>query len=529
MMARRFFIGVVCFLLLGVALKAGAISYSDLGLNEFEKGPEVISSLSRNPFIPSVKSFDVTEISNLYLQGVVFSADKAAALISGRVVKRGDYIGNYEVTEINPDHVSMKFDESVYRLDMEGYIHRDWRSLDPGCYIVELYEANLRLSLDLLSVVAGINLVVPDDLAGRVTVSFSNIRIIEAMESILRVNNYDSAMEGTVLRVGRPDQFLGGANMKTVAVTLKYGDAAKLAEGIKEMISETGSVIADVRTNTVAIRDRPEVAENLARLLEGMDTADQQVHIQAKIIDASKSFSRDVGVRWSVTSSTDNRFSTSGTVDVGVSGDTGVPYNVDLSPANPTSGIGIILGRLVGGASIETKLLMAEENGTIRILSEPSIITLNNTPAKIRSGLKIYVKSTSDITVGGGGGSASGSESDLQEIDTGVELSVTPQITRNEFLKLKIEAVESEADFSRTVDGIPSILDNTATTTVVLKSGDTTVIGGLMRTRATKTTRGVPGVSKVPVMGWLFKNRSKTTVESELLIFITPSIIKKAT
>src|SRR3989338_6078537 len=149
MMAKRFFIGVVCFLLLGVALKAGAISYSDLGLNEFEKGPEVISSLSRNPFIPSVKSFDVTEISNLYLQGVVFSADKAAALISGRVVKRGDYIGNYEVTEINPNHVTMRLNKSVYALDMEVYFHRERKPLAPGCYIVELYEANLRLSLDL--------------------------------------------------------------------------------------------------------------------------------------------------------------------------------------------------------------------------------------------------------------------------------------------------------------------------------------------------------------------------------------------
>jgi type IV pilus assembly protein PilQ len=527
MKIHRFLIGLVGLSLCVVALKAGALSYSDLGVLEFEQGPQSISSSTRNPFLPSAKSFEIMDISNLYLQGIVYGRKKSAALISGRIVKKGSYIGNYEVIEVKPDHVALKFQESVFRLEMEGYVHRDAKALLSDQYIVQLYEANLRLALNLLSVVAGTNVVVPDNLSGRVTVSFNKIRIHEAMESILRVNNYDSAMEGGVLRVGRPDQFLGGANMKTVAVGLKYGNSKDLAKGIKEMISDNGSVIADERTNTVAIRDRPEIAENLARLLRSVDTADQQVHIKARIVDANSSFSRSIGVRWGV-SSEPGRFSSSGTLDVGANTDTGNPINVNLGAVNPTSGVGMQIGRLSGLTSIDAQLTAAEENGDVHILSEPSIMTLNNGAAKIRSGLKIYVKSTSDISIGGGGGSASGSSSDLQEIDTGIELQVTPQITRNNFLKLKIEAVESEADFTRTVDGIPAILDNSANTTVVLKSGETTVIGGLLRSRETKTTRGVPGISKVPILGWLFKSRSKEKSSSQLLIFITPTIVKKA-
>ena len=121
-----------------------------------------------------------------------------------------------------------------------------------------------------------------------------------------------------------------------------------------------------------------------------------------------------------------------------------------------------------------------------------------------------------------GGGESSG----LQEIDTGVELTVTPQITIDKYIKMRIDAVESEADFSRTVDGIPAIIDNTASTTIVVQNGDTAVIGGLLKVRNSRTERYVPGVGKVPVLGWLFKNKSKTKTHNELMIFITPRIVE---
>ena len=141
--------------------------------------------------------------------------------------------------------------------------------------------------------------------------------------------------------------------------------------------------------------------------------------------------------------------------------------------------------------NLEAQLTAAEDKGDIHILSKPSVMTLNNMPAKIRSGSKIYVKSTSSISVGTAGGTSStGATGGLQEIETGIQLTVTPQISIEDYIKMKIDATESEADFSKTVDGIPSILDNTASTTVLVKDGETTVIGGLYRTKSTKEKRG---------------------------------------
>ncbi len=199
--------------------------------------------------------------------------------------------------------------------------------------------------------------------------------------------------------------------------------------------------------------------------------------------------------------------------------------NVNLPAANPTSGFGILVGNLGGGVDLEAQLTAAEESGDAHIISQPSITTVNNTPAKIRSGLKVYVKTNSTIAVGGSGGSASSEESGLQEIDTGIELTVTPQMTASDTIKLKIDAVESEADFSRTVDNIPAVIDNTASTTVLVRDGETTVIGGMMKVNKSSTSQGVPFISSIPILGWLFKNKTKTKTDNELLIFITPRIV----
>jgi type II secretory pathway component GspD/PulD (secretin) len=124
------------------------------------------------------------------------------------------------------------------------------------------------------------------------------------------------------------------------------------------------------------------------------------------------------------------------------------------------------------------------------------------------------------------GSAATQVESDLEEIETGVQLDVTPQITPNNFIKLTINAEESEADFSRAVQGLPTIIDNVATTTVILQDGETAVIGGLIRRRESHQKNSVPGFSKIPVVGLFFKSTTKTKNFTELMVFITPRIIQ---
>ena len=162
------------------------------------------------------------------------------------------------------------------------------------------------------------------------------------------------------------------------------------------------------------------------------------------------------------------------------------------------------------------QLSAAEATGAIRIISKPNVTTINNKQATISSGLTIYVKVDS-------GGTDEGPT--LQEINTGIELKVTPQITLNRMIKMVIEATESEADFSRTVDGIPAIISNKAETTVLIPDGETAVIGGLLKVKTTKDRKKVPGLGDIPVLGWMFKSTKKTKDNNELMIFITSRIL----
>ncbi len=502
---------------------AWAIPLSDLAIDQLEQGGDVLNSNIRSPFSPENPTGSELDPNSLIVQGVIYGKVKMA-LLSGKMLKEKESIGKFEVSKILPNEVVLMADEKEFHLNVENYIEPVEQGKKTQEYMIEFRDALLIDVLKMLSKCAGLNLIAPNDLSGRVTLSFDDMALIDAMRSVLRVNGYEYAMEEKVLRIGKPDAFVGGTDLRTQTFHLKYATAKDLTEKIKSLLSDRGSVIHDDRTNTLTVKDRDAVVGNVANIINQMDNRDQQVEIEARIVDASKSFARSLGVRWGVNGSS-GKFATSGTSDVGLNSDTGNPLNVNLGADNPTSGIGMVIGSL-SGFNIESQLTAAETKGDIQILSKPSVMTLNNMASKIRSGTKIYVKSTSSISLGTSSASSSSSSSGLQEINTGIELTVTPQISIDDYIKMQIQAIESEADFSKTVDGIPAILDNTANTTVVVKDGETAVIGGLFKQKTSNQKSGVPGLQNIPVMGYLFKNKAKTRSDSELMIFITPKIVK---
>ncbi|MBI1909555.1 MAG: secretin and TonB N-terminal domain-containing protein [Deltaproteobacteria bacterium] len=394
-------------------------------------------------------------------------------------------------------------------------------------YTVEFRDAGLKEALRLLARAADLNIILPEDLPGKVTVNFKDITLFQAFQSILKVNSLEYAIEEGIYRVGKPDQFAGGADLKTALIPLKYATAKDLVEKIKPLLSDKGIVVSEDRSNSLNIKDRDYVLSNVRNFVALIDKKDAQVLIEGKILDASNNFTRSLGIQWGVNKG-EGRTRVGGVAGVGVS-DAGRPLDVNLPATGPsgapTSGIGLVIGQLAKGTNIDAQITASERKGDVRIISRPSVTTVNNMPAKIRSGLKIYVKSTSNINIATSGGSGGGSQNSLQEINTGVELTVTPQISIDDHIKLKIDAVESEADFTKTVDGIPAVIDNNASTTVLLKNGETTVIGGLFRVKSTKTRDAVPFISYVPVVGWLFQGSTKTRTNSELMIFITPKIL----
>ncbi|MBI2341915.1 MAG: type II and III secretion system protein [Deltaproteobacteria bacterium] len=200
------------------------------------------------------------------------------------------------------------------------------------------------------------------------------------------------------------------------------------------------------------------------------------------------------------------------------------------SVTSPTSGVGLLIGSLAGGTSIDVQITAAEQKGDLDIISEPTIVTSNGVSANIRSGETIYVKTTGDITIGGTGSSSTSTTggSGLQEVETGIELTVTPQISVDNFIKLSINTKTSQLDFTRTVDGIPVIIDSNATTSVVVRDGETTIIGGMAKLTGSKTRRNVPLLSRIPLLGNLFKSRAKYRQNKELMIFIKPTIVSSS-
>lgn len=502
---------------------ASGEAISDLSREQFEQGAAALSPIQRSPFVPAYQTGEDIDIATLLAQGIIFGKKLKMALLSGRIVREGEAIGRYTVEKIDPDQVELSSGANRYTLKIENYFEPLGKR-SAGKFTVELRNAGLRETLRFLAKGAALNIIMPEDLGGRVTISFDNIELMEAIRSVLRVNGFEYAVESGVVRVGKPDAFAGGTDLRTQNFRLKYATAKELVEKVKPLLSDRGAAVSDDRTNTLMVKDRDAVVATISGLVGALDKKDQQVRIEARIVDASRNFSRSLGIRWGVRANKDN-VSVAGTADVGISTDSGNPINVNLGATGPTSGLGMIVGNILGGGNLEAQLTMAEEKGDVHILSRPSVTTLNNMPAKIRSGTKVYVKSTSSISLGTAGGTtATGGTAGLQEIDTGIELTVTPQISIDDYIKMKIEAVESEVDFTRTVDGIPAVIDNTATTTVILKDGETTVIGGLYRTRTSKSKRGVPGLQQIPVIGLLFQSRTKTKADSELMIFITPKI-----
>lgn len=486
------------------------LSFSDMALEELTNAS---ANDLRDLFAPGVveNEFDPTSLT---VEGIIIGPTTKIALVAGQNLSVDDRVGNYTVSDIRPGKIVLKQLEEEYIVKMEGYSPQ-LQSRNNNKFYVEFQDADLKKSLRMLAKSGALNIIIPEDTKGAITVAFNNIDILDVIASILRVNELEYAIENHIMRIGKAASFKDDSDLMALTMPLRYATSKELEEKIKAFLSDRGSTTSDERTNTIIVKDHASVISNVRNFLTEIDKKDPQVSIEAKIIDASKSFARSLGIQWGLTSGPNNMILRGNQDSGAITGGNQSGTMVNLPTATPSSGIDILLGRLPGNTTLQTQLSAAEENGTIRIISKPNVTTINNKAAKIRSGVKIYVKVD--------GGTDQGPE--LKEIDTGIELKVTPQITINRMIKMNIEATQSEADFSRTVDNIPAILDNTASTTVLIPDGETAVIGGLLRVSTTSEKKSVPGISKIPIVGWLFKNSNKTKDNKELMIFITPKIL----
>ncbi len=397
--------------------------------------------------------------------------------------------------------------------------------IKPGIsYDISFKQASLREVLQFLSWIAGLNIMMPPDLEGVVDVSFRHVPVEAALNAIIRSNKLEWAVEAGVVRIGDVAQFKDyGEDLKTETFMLRYAPALDMADKVKVLLSERGSVISDTRTNSITIRELPANIDKVSRFIDDVDIKDAQVLIESKILEATRRFSQSLGIQWGLNRGADgSSFRFGGLSDVGQA-DSGRNLNTNMESTQTTPTSGLLIGALFNATNLDVQIMAAEKRGDLYVISDPSIVTSNGQAANIRSGATLLLQSTGSLNIGGTTNSTS---SGIEEKKTGIELTVTPQITVHDYVKLIIQATTSTPDFTQQVQGIPVILDNTANTTVLVKDGETTVIGGLSRYSDALNKSNVPYLSRIPLLGNLFKGKDRTSENTQLMVFIKPTIIR---
>jgi type IV pilus assembly protein PilQ len=386
---------------------------------------------------------------------------------------------------------------------------------------------------------------------GTVDIILNDVPWDQALDVILRGNQLDYTVDGTIVRIARIDNLRkeqdsrtalakSASDAGTLAVRtfgLSYAKAAAAAPLVKKAaLSSRGDVQIDERTNTLIITDLPAKLEIAATLLATIDRAEPQVEVEARIVQTSREFARAIGVQWGlngrvmpdVGNTTPLAFPNQGTLGgrLGSQGTTD-PRAPDTEkqtstvvnlPAQgkfpPTSAIGLALGSVNGAFNLDVALTALEHSGKGRILSTPRLTTQNNVEAEVAQGIQIPIQVVANQTT------------TVTFKDAVLVLKVTPQITAANTVIMKITIENASADFSKSVNGIPPINTQRANTQVQINDGATTIIGGIFISEENSSTDKTPMLSRVPLLGWLFKRDAADDSSRELLIFITPRILK---
>lgn len=376
-------------------------------------------------------------------------------------------------------------------------------------YSIEMRDAPVTDALRLLASVQERNLVGPETIEGTITTSFPKIELEEALRSILASKHLGLLEDKHVSQVISQKTIEElGQDLATKTYTLKHSKAADMKVQLTPLLSPRGSAMVDERTNSLSIRDALTNLENVAHMIERIDRADRQVLIEARIVEATTDFARNLGIEW------------------------GLSYSgpgISVNRARPEGPDGGALGlKPIPSLSLDIALSAGETDGKANIISRPSIVTMNNQPATIRSGIKFFVKTPGSVNIGTPESPTQASTSNnLREIASGIALVVTPQITADDKITLVVNVSESQPDIAKGIEGVPAIIDNSATTTVSLKDGETTVIGGLFHAQDSSRGEGMPFFRSIPIIGpLLFGTQGQVKIKRELLIFIKPSIVR---
>jgi len=305
---------------------------------------------------------------------------------------------------------------------------------------------------------------------------------------------------------------------------IDYGVIADISQNLDPLKSERGNIIVDTRTNTLILKDLRSNVDEMQELIDILDEKSPQVLIESRIVQISKNYAKDLGIVWGLTGAIAPKGTTKGNFNsqkgeidiINSSGNKGVgnPLINMGTTAAATSGIGVIAGNVIAGLDLDIRLSAMESDGRGRILSAPKVMTVDHKEAQISSGRTIPYETTSEL------GTATAF------VDAEISLKVTPHVTSDGNVLLDIHATKNAADFAnQDGNGNPTITTNEAMSQVIVPNGGTTVLGGIFEQSKNEAQKKVPFFADIPILGWLFQNTDTDDEISELLIFITPTIV----
>lgn len=486
-------------------------------------------------------------------------ADGGAARRTKVVAREDDYdlpkvetsIGDIE--EVEPDQA----DADLPSMGIAPQVQNNPEPARAGRRIdLDLKDADIHDVLRLLADVGRVNVVTADNVTGTVTIRMRSVPWDQALETVLQAKGLGMVRKGNLIRVApiadlnkerelalarRKSEF-ELAPLETRLIPISYANADEMTDRSKELLSPRGSMSVDTRTNVIIARDVTGNLNQIEELIRALDTQTPQVLIEARIVEASSRFNRELGIQWgggsllSQATGVDTGLAFPNSIGIfGAADDPATPtdgldpnqndvaspnFAVNL-PAATGGGTGGALGFTFGSVNnlfnLNVRLSAAEQSGMVRIISSPRVLTLDNQQARIAQGTLIPFSQVS----------AQGVQTVFQEAK--LQLLVKPHVTADGSVALSVKINRDEPDFgNRGARGDPTILKREVETELLVQDGHTAVIGGIYTRNSSRSLSQVPVLGDIPILGVLFQKRATNDQRTELVVFITPRIVNRA-
>lgn len=396
-------------------------------------------------------------------------------------------------------------------------------------------DADTRKILQLIGEVSNLNIIAADDIQGTITLRLVDVPWDQALDLIMEIKGLGMIREGNVARI-MPKEKLRAMDeakmtaarsrekledLNTEVITISYADVGNVSEPAKKLLTERGKITEDKRNKQLIITDIANSIADIRKLIKLLDTPEKQVLIEARIVEATTTFSRDLGVKWGISHQSDTGGNASlNTANVGLGGSFLISPN-NVTGLTGTAGLGSALtfGRVgVDSTILDLRISALETSGHGKVISTPRVTTMNGSKAVISQGTEIPYQSTDDNGK---------TETEFKKAE--LSLTVTPEINPDGSIFLQILAKNDSrgADVPTGLGSAPAIDTKTADTKVLVRDGETTVIGGIFVEEKRTGEDGVPYLMKIPILGHLFKSTNRKEERRELLVFITPRILNR--